>query len=361
MSALITAMCATHHLPEESMPWMEDARRLFGDLVIFIDENRVTEGTALRAKSAGARVRHFNVDAWYDADWAAMARSCESDWVFIMDYDEQPSPDWEQDSWRDILEATELTHFWCPRRWVVPGGRYITSWPLWPDLQLRVLRNGIAGTAFPDRLHDLITVPGPGGLLQHLGLYHHNLSLWSRAAREEKVRQYEELRPGGGLRRYYLYEDFSYRMAALPARTVWDAGREVVQMRPLSHDDIGRVSLGVSGVPAAVDVAETFWIDASVENATDAPLVALPPYAVRLAYHWIQQSTGMVVVFEGDRTELFPCVDAHSSVQCVMRIEAPGVPGAYILQATMVQESVCWFESVRPDIVQEFKVHVGIW
>jgi hypothetical protein len=202
-------------------------------------------------------------------------------------------------------------------------------------------------------------VPGPGGLFQHLGLYHHNLCLWSRAAREEKVRQYEELRRGGGLRRYYLYEDFSYQMATLPEATTWDAGREVVQMQPLSEDAIAKISLEVRGVPAAVGISETFWIDATVKNETNRPLVAMPPYAVRLAYHWIQQSTRAMVVFDGDRTEVFPCVGASASMQYAMRVEAPSMAGMYVLQATMVQESVCWFESVQPDIVREFEVSVG--
>ncbi len=359
MSVQISAMLATHHLPEESMPWMAEARRVFGELNIFIDQNRATAGTDIRAKSVATRVHHYEVNTWYDGDRAGMARACESDWVFVLDYDEQLSPEWQQDSWRQILATTEFTHFWCPRRWVVPGGRYVTSFPLWPDVQLRLLRNGIAGTTFPAKLHDLIYVPGRGGLFQHLALYHHNLWLWSRAVREDRVQHYEGLSPGGGLKRYYLYEDFSYRTATLPEASAWDVDSEVLQMDPLTPDAIAEISLNVSAVPAVVGVSETFWIDATVKNGTDLPLAALPPYAVRLAYHWIQKSTRLSVVFEGERSELFPCVQANDRLQCLMRVEAPSLPGEYILQATMLQESVCWFEDVRPDILQEFEVVVA--
>ena len=41
-----------------------------------------------------------------------------------------------------------------------------------------------------------------------------------------------------------------------------------------------------------------------------------------------------------------------------MEIVAPDQPGEYILQTTMVQEGVRWFEEVRPGIVQEFGVSV---
>jgi hypothetical protein len=359
MAAQITAMVATHHLPEESLPWMDEARRVLGNLVIFIDANRATPGTDARATSVATDVHHFEVDAWYDADWGAMARACESDWVLVVDYDEQLSPEWRQDDWRRLLDTTQYTRFWCPRRWVIPGGRYVDSWPLWPDVQLRLLRNGIEGTTFPNELHDLIHVPGPAGMLQHLGLYHHNLCLWPRAEREEKVRQYEALRPGGGLRRFYLYEDFNYRTEPIPPAAVWDADSEVLQMDPLTPDAIARISLDVGAVPASVGTSEAFWIDATVKNETAAPLVAMPPYAVRLSYHWKDASTGQVVLFDGDRSELFPCVPANGRRQYAMRIEAPERPGTYLLQTTMLQESVGWFEDLHPGILREFEISVG--
>lgn len=352
-------MVATHHLPEESLPWMIEARKVFGELDVFIDANRVTPGTDARAKSVATGVHYSKVESWYDADWGGMAAACGSDWVLVLDYDEQISPDWHHDTWRRLLQTTDCTHFWVPRRWVVPGGRYVASAPLWPDLQLRVIRNGVPGTAFPSKLHDLIHVPGLGGLLQHLGLYHHNLTLWSRAAREEKVRQYEALRSGGGLRRYYLYEDFGYRMAPLPDAVTVDPEREVLHMDPLTPAEIARISLDVRNVPATANVSEAFWLDATVSNATGRALVALPPYAVRLSYHWLDAATREVTVFDGDRSEVFPCVPPNENRDYQMRVEPPDRPGTYVLQTTMVQESVGWFESVGPEIVREFAITVG--
>jgi hypothetical protein len=359
---LITGLLPTHHLPEESMPWMAEARKVFGELVVFIDENRATAGTESRAKSVGTRVHHFKAKTWYDSDWGAMARACDSDWVFFIDYDEQLSPEWQQDSWRQILETTDFTHFWCPRRWVVPGGRYISAGPWWPDPQLRLLRNGVAGSTFPTELHDQFCIPGSGGHFQHLALHHHNLWMWSRAAREDKVQFYERLRPGRGLGHYYQYEDYACPIVTLPEATAWDADQEVLRMGApcdaLVPDEIARISLEVGAVPSAVNASETFWIDAIVRNATSRPLPALPPCPVRLGYHWIQGATRQMVVFDGHRTELFPCVRANDSNHYWMRVESPNVPGNYILQTTVVQDGVSWFEHVRPDILQEFEVVV---
>jgi hypothetical protein len=355
---LIKAMLATHHLPEESMPWMAEAREVFGELLIFIDQNRVTAGTEDRARRVGTSVHHHRADTWYEWDLGAMARACESDWVFIIEYDEQLSPEWHDDAWRRILKSTESTHFWCPRRWVVPGGRYIASEPWWPDFQLRLLRNGVPGTTFPTRLHDTIQIQGPGGRFQHLALYHHVLWLRSRPAREERVRYYEKLRPDGGLGHYYLYEDYECPTAPIPEAMTWDADREAPQMDKLAPDEMARVSLNIGAVPAEVGVSEMFWIDVTVTNASNRFLAASQPFPVHLGYHWIHEPTRRVAVFNGDRSALVPFVQANDSMHGWMKVEAPSLPGKYILQPTMVQEAVCWFEDVRPDIQGEFEVVV---
>ena len=62
MNTLIKPMVATHHLPEESLSWMLEARRVFGELEIFIDANRVTPGTEARAQSVATGVHYSKVD-----------------------------------------------------------------------------------------------------------------------------------------------------------------------------------------------------------------------------------------------------------------------------------------------------------
>jgi hypothetical protein len=218
------------------------------------------------------------------------------------------------------------------------------------------VRNGVAGTTFATRLHEQVHIPGPGGCFQHLALYHHVLWLKSRAEREERVRYYEQLRPGGGLGHYYLYEDYGRPLATIPERLTWDPSIEVLQMERLQPEAMAGVSLDIGAVPAQVSVSEIFWVEVTVRNDANDYLAAAPPFPVRLAYHWICESTRRVIVFDGHRSELFPCVPPHNSVQFSMTIVAPNLPGKYILLTTMVQEGVCWFEDVRPDLVQEFEV-----
>jgi hypothetical protein len=101
-----------------------------------------------------------------------------------------------------------------------------------------------------------------------------------------------------------------------------------------------------------------FSLDAKVTNRSSETFYLAAPFPVRLAYHWLQKATLQMVVFDGKRSELFPLLEANATALYPMIIIAPSQPGEYILQTTMVQEGVCWFEDIRPGIMQEFAVSV---
>ncbi|MFL6520951.1 MAG: hypothetical protein ACJ8NS_12070 [Chthoniobacterales bacterium] len=355
----ITAFLPTHDLAEEAMPWMEEVRTVFHGLVIFIDERRVTPGTIERAEKVATRVCYHRAESWYEWDLGGMARQCEADWAFLIERDEQLSPEWHQNQWRRIFEETEFTHFWILRRWVVSGGRYIDCAPWWPDFQLRFFRTDLEGMTFPTRLHDRIHAPGRGASFQNLTLRHHVLWLCSRATREERVRYYDELREEGGLGHFYLYEDYSPRLSSLPEPVRLDIAEEVSTMDKLRPDDVLKFSFKIDRVPEVVGTSQMFWLNVEVSNDTPQIVCSTPPFAVCLAYHWREKATRRMVLFEGDRSGLFPGVPRHATMPSTMVIRAPGQPGEYILQITIVQEGVRWFEDTRPDILQEFPILVA--
>jgi hypothetical protein len=349
----------THHLPEEAMPWIAEARNVFDEMVIFIDEKRATPGTVDRAKKVASRVLPNKAETWYGADGRALVAACRGDWLFTLDYDEELGPEWQRDGWRQILETTQFTHFWFPRRWVVSKDRYIISNPWCPDFQLRLIRNHVEGMAFPRELHDSQIVPGPGACFQNLTVNHHVLWLCSRASREEKVRLYEELRPGRGSGHYYLYEDHAPREANLPAPVELDPKREILPMARLSPEKITEVSLEVKSVPGTAGVSELFWVDVAVTNATSETLHSRPPsWPVHLSYHWLDQATRRMCVWDGYRNGFYPDAPANTTTFCTMMIIAPDHPGDYLLQISMVQEEVGWFDQVRPDTLREFALLV---
>ena len=355
----VAALLKTHHLQEEVMPWMAEARDLFDQLVIFIDEKRSTPGTVSYAEKLSPHVHRYYSETWYGSDFASMARACDSDWVFLFDFDEEFGPEWHQKRWRQVLETTSATHFWIPRRWMVSRERYIISNPWCPDFQLRFFRNNLEGTLFPTKLHDSTIVPGPGACFQNLTVNHHVLWLSSRSEREEKVRLYDELRPGRGSGHYYLYEDHAPREANLPAPVELDPKREIRPMVRLSPEQMAGISLEVRSVPATAGVSGLFWVDVAVTNATSETIHSRPPlWPVHLSYHWLHQETRQMCVWDGYRNGFFPDAPANATTPCTMMIVAPDQPGQYLLQISIVQEEVCWFDQVRSGTLQEFAVSV---
>jgi hypothetical protein len=207
-------------------------------------------------------------------------------------------------------------------------------------------------------LHETIHVPAGGGGFRSLAIHHHVLWLCSRATREDRVRYYEKLRPGGALGHYYLYEDHAPPDAPLPKAVRLDINREIIWMEKLPPEKVSKISLEVSSVPREALVSILFWLDAEVTNATNETLYSVAPYSVWMAYHWIEKTTRQMIIFEGNRSGLCPGLDANATRRYSMTIVGPNQPGEYILQTTMVQNGVCWFEDIRPDIMQEFDVSV---
>ena len=188
---------------------------------------------------------------------------------------------------------------------------------------------------------------------------HHVLWLCSRATREDRVRYYEQLRPGGAAGHYYLYEDYAPRETMLPEPVEVDPTREILPMVKLSPDKIISVSLEAKSPPEAVGVSELFWLDVDVTNATSETLHSRPPFSpVHLSYHWLDKVGRTMCVWDGYRSGLYPDAPANTTTCCTMMIVAPDQPGQYLLQISMVQEEVSWFEQVRPGVLQEFDVLV---
>jgi hypothetical protein len=211
---------------------------------------------------------------------------------------------------------------------------------------------------FPKKLHEDIHVPGQTGCFHNLAINHHVLWLLSREQREAKAAYYHQLRPGFGSGYYYLYEKYRPSLAPVPEVTKLDLSREVIRMEPLSREKISKISLEVSPPSSEVRNSSLFWLDARVTNATDVSLASVAPHPVRLAYHWIEKATRQMVVFDGDRSGFFPSLDPSEVAHCRVMVTAPNRPAEYILQITMLQEAVCWFESVCPGILQEFVISV---
>jgi hypothetical protein len=141
-------------------------------------------------------------------------------------------------------------------------------------------------------------------------------------------------------------------------RAIADLLPSSIRTEKLSPESVSKISLEVSNVPREVQSSAVFRLNTMVTNETNGTLSSAAPYPVHLACHWIEKATRRMVVFDGSRSRISPPLDPNTTGRYPMKIVSPGQPGEYILQTTMVQEGVRWFEDIQPGIVQEFGVSV---
>ena len=338
------------------MPWLQRARDIFGRLVIFVD-SEAPPTVHQRAKAIASTVFTNDSSAFFSSDFRGMVDACESEWVFYLDFDEELSPEWEDDNWRRLIREQEFTHFIFRRRWVLPNGNYITSEPWWPDLHMRLFRADLP-SRLPTKPHEAVVVPGKGALLRSLCIHHHVLWLSDRRTREQKAQNYESLLPGGAQEHFYLYEDYQPQEAAVPEAIKINWGNEIMLMPRLAPENARAEILAVEKAPDQVRRSTLFWFDVTLRNDARMPICSGPPFPVRLAYHWRHAVTNEVAVYDGVRTELLPPLDPSQSAAVEMVVHSPPEPGRYILHVTLVQEHNFWFEQVAEQFGREITVEV---
>lgn len=120
-----------------------------------------------------------------------------------------------------------------------------------------------------------------------------------------------------------------------------------------------KVTFGDHQIPSEMKLGKTIQASVNISNSGDRAWPSKPnakgEYAVNLAYHWLTLR-GQVVVYEGVRTPFPENLDPGKSVDLAMTIEPPPRPGKYLLEVTLVQESVAWFPDNGGD-----KIEVPVW
>jgi hypothetical protein len=94
----------------------------------------------------------------------------------------------------------------------------------------------------------------------------------------------------------------------------------------------------------------TFVIPVTIKNtSTDTWSSQATKGPVRASYHWLDSSKKMLVR-DGLRTQFATPVAAGSEVKINLNAQAPKESGTYIMQVSLVQEGVAWFENkqVKP-------------
>ncbi|RQV09548.1 hypothetical protein DF042_00870 [Burkholderia cenocepacia] len=79
-------------------------------------------------------------------------------------------------------------------------------------------------------------------------------------------------------------------------------------------------------------------------NESDSVWIGDKFRPVKIAYHW-RRDSGEIAVFDGSRSSLPDGgIPPRTQISADAWIEAPELPGRYILELTMLQEGIYWFE-----------------
>jgi 2-polyprenyl-3-methyl-5-hydroxy-6-metoxy-1,4-benzoquinol methylase len=132
--------------------------------------------------------------------------------------------------------------------------------------------------------------------------------------------------------------------------------KQRLSSRPLplaSH----HVKLQVEPVSIRLAPNQTVQLPIQLTNLSPWVINSNLPYPVNLSYHWYDAETGAMVVYEGLRTPVLPTLagTTRSVIPYLaqapsgfynLNVQAPAQCGRYLLQITLVQEQVQWFDAM---------------
>jgi hypothetical protein len=91
-----------------------------------------------------------------------------------------------------------------------------------------------------------------------------------------------------------------------------------------------------------LSVNQTVKVPVTIKNTSSDTWFASYKFPINISFKWF--SGGQILPIEGNRTALpKPRVGPNESISQDVVVVAPGTPGNYDLQITLVQEGVAWF------------------
>jgi len=96
-------------------------------------------------------------------------------------------------------------------------------------------------------------------------------------------------------------------------------------------------------VPTALGPWKDAIIDMDVRNAGVRPWPAVGPHRVTLSYHWRNETTGAMVIYDGFRTDLPRDIAPGETIRLPAHIHSPAQLGRYRLHMELVHEGITWF------------------
>lgn len=119
----------------------------------------------------------------------------------------------------------------------------------------------------------------------------------------------------------------------------------MIEGSPLTPYDASQVQLDGFAAHLQARVGENLFLRVRLDNHSSKVLLSEGPFPTFLSYHWWRVEDRSSAIFEGHRNPLTMPQPPESSRIHRMLVSAPAQAGRYLLQVTLVQEKIMWFET----------------
>ena len=168
--------------------------------------------------------------------------------------------------------------------------------------------------------------------------------------------------PAGSLRSHYSPHQLAAQrdLFALASTTPInpEAILELFSNKILSADDIAGLRLVSKQGQVKMVAHGRAQLAVTLENNSLNSFGTHSPAPVHFAYHLLRAGTREMLLFDGQRSVLVPSSAPGTTRHYSPSFVAPAEPGEYVLQMSLVQEGVRWFEVSNPAAMTEIVVHV---
>jgi len=106
-----------------------------------------------------------------------------------------------------------------------------------------------------------------------------------------------------------------------------------------------KLSMSVTKWPIEIVAGKLVNIPVKLRNGTAQILSSLGLHPIRLSYHWFTADKERTIVHEGIRTSISVGIEPGKECLVDVQVQAPDLPGVFLLSLTIVQEGLSWFET----------------
>jgi hypothetical protein len=130
-------------------------------------------------------------------------------------------------------------------------------------------------------------------------------------------------------------------------------------LAPISSEARRLFRIRTIDAPPEVHPSMVFHVVTEITNKSNCVIASLPPYPIHISYRWLDQSTGSVLIYDGERTKMGSALAPNEKRDFAVSVRAPDRSGRYVLRITIVQENVAWFDDGESKICSEVEVVVA--